>query len=80
MMDRKVIRLIIKFLRAGYINMYSIKDLELDQRKGVPQGSILGPLFSNIAFNYIDKVMNTYTSEFNNNYSYSKKSSYKDEF
>ena len=69
-MDRRVIRIVIKFLKAGYIHMYGIKDLELDQRKGLSQCSILGPLFSNIAFHNIDKLISNYSEINNINYNH----------
>lgn len=51
--DKKILRLIWKFLRAGVMEGKLFKDTKL----GTPQGGIISPLFANIYLNELDEYM-----------------------
>ena len=55
--DKKLLRLIWKFLRAGIME----KKLFRDTKLGTPQGGIISPLLANIYLNELDKYMRKYT-------------------
>jgi RNA-directed DNA polymerase len=56
--DRKILRLIWKFLRAGVMEGKLFKDTKL----GTPQGGIISPLLANIYLHELDKYMERYTA------------------
>lgn len=58
--DDKFIRLIWKFLRAGYLEDWTYHMTY----SGTPQGGILSPILSNIYLNELDKYMDKYKSYF----------------
>jgi len=49
--------LIIQILRAGYINFGDLANSDLNNVIGIPQGSLLSPLFCNILLNEFDKFI-----------------------
>lgn len=53
--DQQLIDLIYKMLKVGYINPHDLSDSQLESKLGIPQGSILSPLFANILFNRLDR-------------------------
>jgi RNA-directed DNA polymerase len=55
--DRKILRLIWKFLRAGVME----KKLFRDTKLGTPQGGIISPLLANIYLHELDRYMKRYT-------------------
>jgi len=57
--DQQVIDLIHKMLKVGYINPHNLSDSKLEMAEGIPQGSILSPLFANILFNRFDRWVET---------------------
>lgn len=59
--DAKLIRLIWKFLRAGYIDDWKFHNTY----SGTPQGGIISPLLSNIYLNELDHFIKEYTQRFN---------------
>ena len=59
--DERFIRLIWKFLRAGYLEEWKFHKTY----SGMPQGGIISPILSNIYLNELDSYMNKYRSEFN---------------
>jgi group II intron reverse transcriptase/maturase len=56
--DKKILRLIWKFLRSGVMEKRTFRDTTL----GTPQGGIISPLLANIDLNELDKYMERYTS------------------
>jgi group II intron reverse transcriptase/maturase len=56
--DKKVLRLIWKFLRSGVMEKRTFRDTTL----GTPQGGIISPLLANIYLNELDRYMERYTS------------------
>jgi RNA-directed DNA polymerase len=56
--DKKVLRLIWKFLRSGVMEKRTFRDTTL----GTPQGGIVSPLLANIYLNELDRYMERYTS------------------
>ncbi|MEC0230798.1 group II intron reverse transcriptase/maturase [Paenibacillus alba] len=50
--DRRVLKLIWKWLKAGFVKDDQFYETDL----GSPQGSVISPLLSNIYLNYLDKV------------------------
>lgn len=60
--DRKFIRLIWKFLRAGYLDDWVYHRTY----SGAPQGGITSPLLSNIYLNELDKFVGNLQREFSN--------------
>ena len=56
--DKKILRLIWKFLRAGVMEKRTFRDTTL----GTPQGGIISPLLANIYLNELDRYMERYTS------------------
>ena len=59
--DEKFIRLIWKFLRAGYLEQWVYHKTY----SGTPQGGILSPLLANIYLDKLDKFIEKYTEKFN---------------
>lgn len=59
--DQKFLRLIWKFLRAGYLEEWSFNKTY----SGVPQGGIISPILANIYLDKLDKYMETYAETFN---------------
>jgi group II intron reverse transcriptase/maturase len=58
--DEKFIRLIWKFLRAGYLEDWKLNNTF----SGTPQGGIVSPLLANIYLNELDKYMESYKLSF----------------
>lgn len=58
--DERFIRLIWKFLRAGYLEEWKYHKTF----SGSPQGGIISPLLSNIYLNQLDKYMKEYKQKF----------------
>ncbi|WP_406894635.1 reverse transcriptase domain-containing protein [Bacillus cereus] len=58
--DEKFIRLIWKFLRAGYLEEWTYNNTF----SGTPQGGIISPILSNIYLNELDQFMNNYKQQF----------------
>lgn len=58
--DEKFIRLIWKFLRAGYLEEWTYNNTF----SGTPQGGIISPILSNIYLNELDKFMKIYKQQF----------------
>ncbi|WP_214484904.1 reverse transcriptase/maturase family protein [Bacillus sp. SM2101] len=58
--DEKVINLIWKFLKAGYLEDWKFHK----SFSGTPQGGIISPILSNIYLNELDEFMNRYKEEF----------------
>jgi RNA-directed DNA polymerase len=56
--DKKILRLIWKFLRAGVMEKRTFRDTTL----GTPQGGIISPLLANIYLHELDRYMERYTS------------------
>ena len=56
--DKKILRLIWKFLRAGVMEKRTFRDTTL----GTPQGGIMSPLLANIYLHELDRYMERYTS------------------
>jgi RNA-directed DNA polymerase len=52
-MDKRLLRLIKRYLRAGVID----NQLHLESREGVPQGGPLSPLLANIMLDPLDKEL-----------------------
>jgi group II intron reverse transcriptase/maturase len=56
--DKKVLRLIWKFLRAGVMEKRTFRDTTL----GTPQGGIVSPLLANLYLHELDRYMARYTA------------------
>lgn len=59
--DEKLINLIWKFLRAGYVEEWAFHKTY----SGTPQGGIISPLLSNIYLHELDKYVEKYAESFN---------------
>lgn len=59
--DDRFIRLIRKFLNAGYIENWSFHNTY----SGTPQGGIISPILANIYLDKFDKYVNEYIAKFN---------------
>jgi len=55
--DSKIIELITKFIKAGYIEPVKLVSYNM----GTPQGGLLSPLLANIVLHELDKFMDSYT-------------------
>ena len=60
--DERFIRLIRKFLKAGYIEDWKFYNTS----NGTPQGGIISPILANIYLDKLDKYMEEYADRFNN--------------
>lgn len=58
--DERFIRLIRKFLNAGYIEDWNFHN----SYSGTPQGGIVSPILANIYLDKLDKFMKEYTEKF----------------
>ena len=58
--DERFIRLIRKFLNAGYIEDWNFHN----SYSGTPQGGIVSPILANIYLDKLDKFMKEYTANF----------------
>ena len=56
--DKKILRLIWKFLRSGVMEKRTFRDTTF----GTPQGGIISPLLANIYLHELDRYMERYTS------------------
>jgi group II intron reverse transcriptase/maturase len=59
--DEKFLRLIRKFLKAGYVDDWKYHN----SYSGVPQGGIISPILSNIYLNELDKFIEDFQHKFN---------------
>lgn len=59
--DERFIRLIRKFLNAGYVEEWTFHKTY----SGTPQGGIISPILANIYLDKLDKYMNEYMEKFN---------------
>ncbi|MGW9019233.1 reverse transcriptase/maturase family protein, partial [Priestia megaterium] len=59
--DEKFLRLIWKFLKAGYVEDWKYHN----SYSGVPQGGIISPILSNIYLNELDKFIEEFQDKFN---------------
>lgn len=59
--DERFLRLIRKFMNAGYIEEWEYHNTY----SGTPQGGIISPILANIYLDMFDKYMNEYTTDFN---------------
>ena len=59
--DERFIRLIRKFLKAGYAEQWKFHNTY----SGTPQGGIVSPILANIYLDKFDKYMKTYADKFN---------------
>jgi len=57
--DQSTLELIRKLITVGYIDLQNKKDSLDPATKGLPQGSILSPLLSNIYLNGFDQFVET---------------------
>lgn len=58
--DERFIRLIRKFLKAGYVEGWQFNNTY----SGTPQGGIISPILANIYLDKLDKYMKEYTAKF----------------
>ena len=59
--DERFLRLIRKFLKAGYMEQWEYKNSYI----GTPQGGIISPILANIYLDKLDKFMRNYINVFN---------------
>lgn len=59
--DERFLRLIRKFLKAGYIEKWTYNNTY----SGTPQGGIISPILANIYLDKFDKYMMEYANSFN---------------
>jgi len=52
--DKTILSIVYSMLKSGYVNLTNSRDVNLNQTEGMPQGSIISPLLSNIALNEFD--------------------------
>jgi hypothetical protein len=55
--DKGLNKLVHRLLKCGYVNTLNLVDSRLEMDKGMPQGSIISPLMSNIFFHRLDKFI-----------------------
>lgn len=60
--DHRMIRLVWKFIRQGYIEDFTESPMSL---RGVPQGGVLSPLLANVFLNELDWFVERLREEFN---------------
>lgn len=59
--DERFLRLIRKFLKAGYLEQWEYKNSYI----GTPQGGIISPILANVYLDKLDKFMLRYIETFN---------------
>jgi retron-type reverse transcriptase len=57
--DQSTLELVRKLISVGYIDLHNLNDSSKYAVKGIPQGSILSPLLSNIYLNEFDQFVET---------------------
>lgn len=55
--DQKLMQVVWKLLKTGYVYPINLVDSQLDAEEGTPQGSILSPFMANVYFHELDKFM-----------------------
>lgn len=55
--DKAILAIVFRMLKVGYISLTNSSDVNLNQKEGIPQGSILSPLLSNIVLDEFDKIV-----------------------
>jgi group II intron reverse transcriptase/maturase len=66
--DKEILAVIYRMLKCGYVSLTNSRDVNLDlvSSKGIPQGSIISPLLSNIVLDEFDWIVEkTLISQFN---------------
>lgn len=63
--DKNFLDLIVKLMKAGYIETNTPKDELIVTPKGIPQGGLLSPLLSNIYLHELDVYIETLKKEYN---------------
>lgn len=53
--DQVTVELVQKLIRVGYIDIHNLNDRKEYQVEGVPQGSLLSPIFCNLVLHELDK-------------------------
>jgi RNA-directed DNA polymerase len=75
--DQATLELIKKLIKAGYVDIFSLNDRTVIPAEGVPQGSILSPLLSNL---YLDKLDSYIEKELLLVYNFGEKRAHNEEY
>jgi group II intron reverse transcriptase/maturase len=55
--DKEILAVMYRMLKCGYVSLTNSRDVNLVSSEGVPQGSIISPLLSNIVLDEFDRIV-----------------------
>lgn len=55
--DKDILAVIYRMLKCGYVSLTNSRDVNLVLSEGIPQGSIISPLLSNIVLDEFDRIV-----------------------
>ncbi len=55
--DKDILAVIYRMLKCGYVSLTNSRDVNLVSSEGIPQGSIISPLLSNIVLDEFDRIV-----------------------
>jgi len=55
--DRDILAIVYSILKVGYVSLTNSRDVNMNPKEGIPQGSIISPLLSNIVLDEFDRVV-----------------------
>lgn len=55
--DKEILAIIYRMLKSGYVSLTNSRDVNLEPSEGIPQGSLISPLLSNMVLDEFDWIV-----------------------